>query len=197
MIIIIEYDVVYLILRRSGPGHFLISQYLLQNIDISFYHPISLLKRILLFREWNRIVPKRLLWPSRTHKLFSILFHCIYSMDLHKLINVRYKFWKSFLHTFQKFFTPLPHIPYWTFKHINIICGLKFHISILGDVINCLRQHHTKVEEGGKKLLMWGKNLFKNNFKTSKFERIICKQPRNDEKNKQITTFSLVIILST
>ena len=110
MIIIIEYDVVYLILRRSGPGHFLISQYLLQNIDISFYHPISLLTRILLFREWNRIVPKRLLWPSRTHKLFSILFHCIYSMDLHKLINVRYKFWKSFLPTFQKFFTPLLNV---------------------------------------------------------------------------------------
>ena len=145
MIIIFEYDVVHLILRKLGPETFLISQYLLQNMDISFYYPISLLTRILLFREWHRIVPRRFLWPSGSHKLFSILCHCIDCMDFHKLINVRYQFWKSFLPTFQKFFTPLPRIPYCIFKHIKIICEFKYHISFLGDVIHFLRQHDTNV----------------------------------------------------
>ena len=197
MIIIFEYNVVHLILRKLGPGTFLISQYLLQNMDISFYHPISLLTRILLFREWNRIVPKRFLWPSGGHKLFSILFHWIYCMDFHQLINLRYKFWKSFLPTSQKFFTPLPHIPDWKVNNINIICGLKYQISVLGDVEHFLRQHDTKVKEGGKKLLMWGKKLFKNNYHISKVDPIICKQSRNVKKYKQITTFSSVILLST
>ena len=35
---------------------------------------------------------------------------------------------------------------------------------------------------------MWGKKLFKNKFNISELELIICKQPRHDKKNKQITT---------
>ena len=109
MIIIFEYDVVYLILRRSGPGLFLISQYLLQDMDIPSYHPISLLTRILLFSKWNPIVLRRFSWPSRSHKLFSILFHCIYFMDFYELIKVRYKFWKVFYPLFKSFLPPSTH----------------------------------------------------------------------------------------